>query len=91
MLSQWNYRNQKSLSGILNAHDQGNFGKSQLVINEYYCPNNQDEILGTNTHILSDSLKNHSRDDKTDPALKLQSHPSMAHHCDLGRSFFNGI
>ena len=91
VLYQWNYRNQKSLSGILNAHDQGNFGKSQLVINEYYCPNNQDEILGANTHILSDSLKNHSRDDKTDPALKLQSHPSMAHHCDLGRSFFNGI
>ena len=90
VLSQWNFRNQKSLSGILNAYDQGKFGGSQLIINEYYCPNNQDTVLGANTHILSDTLKNPSRNDKLRPRLTLFSDPSMKNHCDL-EHFFNAI
>lgn len=91
VLSQWNYRNQKSLSGILNAYNQGDFGHAQLTLNEYYCPNNKDAVLGANTHILSEALKTTSRSNNTHATPILESHPSMEHHNNLGDSFFNGI
>lgn len=81
MYFQWNYRNQQSMKNIINTYSGQAFSKISLSVDEYYCYKNLDQILGDNTHILSDDLMAEA---KKVGHFSFSSTNSMENHNDWG-------